>query len=232
MTNPMGYKISVCACVLFASAALGACDADKSSDATRDVSVARDVAREDGKSAPKEAKAESETESKPSRPVASSPGVARVDAEPPLDVSGLLKKDDLGDLTSAEVEVSDLIGKSPTPTYNATRLHPADGDLYGVGLQVWELGSDSESVDFVGQMRAQYLGVEDAPKDAPTGNSRSFISSRSGIRIYVFAPEGEAGYAAAVSCGDEFCEQGWEDLKGLVEKVDARLGDKEEGSGR
>jgi|GEM_PF-3714428 len=227
----MRSKLLIYTCALLSVAALSACDA-KSTDAAPDTSAPADVTRADSQSAPEpspsdETVDEAVDEEKPAeatRPSATSPNGAEVALEPPLDISGLLKSEDLSALTTAKISTEKLSGTPATPTYNSTRLFPESGEDYGVGLQVWTFEKERDALEFVAQMRAQYLGVKDAPADAPTQGARAFLAARGGIENYIFAPENAANHVLAISCGADFCTNGWADLKILASTVGARVG--------
>lgn len=216
-------------CALLCLGGLSACDTNPT-DAASDTSKSADMTGEDAPSADEKEAAkpasEPEDQAKAQRPSATSPNGAEVSVNPPLEISSFLNKKDLSTLTPAEIAVGKLTGKPATPTYNSIHLYPDDGAGYGVGLQVWSFKKDSTSVEFVTRMRAQYLGVKDAPGDAPTGGERAFISARGGIENYIFAPNmpGESPhYVLAISCGEDLCKKGWADVKLLANTVEKRV---------
>ncbi|WP_133621926.1 hypothetical protein [Bradymonas sediminis] len=216
-------KLLIATCTLLCIAALSGCD-PKSSESNADASEPTDISSTDSGSSEKaEAAPQSEDQSGSARPSATSPNGAEVALEPPLEIAGMLQSEDLKALNAGEISSEKLAGKAATPTYNSVRLFPKKGSSYGVGMQVWKFEDDSKAVDFVAHMRPQYLGVEDAPADAPTPGERAFVASRAGIQNYVFAPKDGAHHVFALSCSDDFCKGGWSDLKTLASTVEKRV---------
>lgn len=231
MMKSMRSKLLSYTCALLGAAALGACDA-KSTDASPDFSAPADAARADSQPAPRpapEAPDDPQPEPQPAaRPSATSPRDAQVALKPPLDISGLLKAEDLSALTTAKISSEKIAGAAATPTYNSARFFAEDSQDYGVGLQVWTFEEPGDALEFVAKMRAQYLGVKDAPADAPAQGERGFLAARAGIENYIFTPESGAHYVLALSCGADLCPNGWADLNALTSTVAARVGGSEE----
>ncbi len=223
----MGSKTVLTSVLALAlAAALVACDSDKSNEST-----ASDAALDSSASA-KDANTKSDAtatatpaNTQPKRARATSPSGATMREEPPLDVSKYLTKKDVQSLTRGAVVSEHLEGKAPSPTYNAIHLHPGGRDFYGAGLQVWKLDDAKDAQKRVQSLRKQYLAVKAAPKDAPVTGNRAFVADRGGIKSYVFAVKTDNGqsYVTAVSCGEQFCKKGWDEVFGLAKKVEGRL---------
>jgi hypothetical protein len=220
--------LTTCALLLIG---LSACDDKPEGEARVDAGV---DATKTAQKAQKKAEAEQPSASKNApdpekRTSASSPKGATVAEEPPLDISKLLTTKDFEDFTRTSMVREQLVGKPPSPTYNAVHLHPSGRNFYGAGLQVWKAESSEAAVERALQLREQYLAVEDAPKDGPVDNERAFVSDRAGILTYVFPfSEGDQSYVLAVSCGEKLCKKGFEDVAELAEVVVERLGESEE----
>lgn len=213
-------KTLTIALLLTVAAASAACDNDKSADkSAADVSV---VDASAPKAAAKEDATDTGANADDARQQASSPRGATVEQQPPLDISSYLSEKDLAKLTTGSVIAQPLVGKTPSPTYNATRLAVGGRDWYGAGLQVWKLDDKSEAANRLKNLRTQYLGVDNAPKGAPVGGDRAFVAERAGIQTYVFIPNNAPDHIAAVSCGQDLCKRGWKDVFSLADKVDKR----------
>ena len=224
----MNLKIAALAGILILGAGLSACDCSGGADAEGEQT------RADGRGAGDSAGAENADKSEgpehsgadenpAARPSAKTPGTATLTPTSTIDLSRVLREEDLSEFESGAIARSPLPGKAIGPNYNATRFHSGSGVGYGLGLQVWKFDSDQQAVDYVQTMRAQFLSTADAPMRAPVSGARGFLSSRDGMEVFVFAPERAEGKVAAISCDATFCKSGWDDLQGVAQKVSRRM---------
>ena len=112
-------------------------------------------------------------------------------------------------LGNTDVEAQPVAGQGSSPQHNSIRYAPvgADGDLFGVGLQIWDLSdADIAPAERLAELREQFLNVQDLD-DAPDG---SFGSRRSSIRNFVFTSEDDP-YLFILSCDVDHCTD-WDDL--------------------
>jgi hypothetical protein len=222
MIDPMSSKklalVSLCMTALI----LSACDEKNKAETTTDVANLVDTANTAETT-------DSGVDKQPKRASASSPGEATVTKKDPLDASLYLSQSDIRGLGRGAVREGVLVGKKPSTTYGSVRLEPTGSqptspDRYGAALQLWKVDDEEAAENMVGQMRGQYLGVDDAPKNAPVRRKKAFLSFRAGITTYVFAAEGEsAAYVAAISCGQDTCPKGWANVRPVAEKVADRI---------
>ena len=214
----------IAATLLLALGLISGCD-DESKEQPADAGGADGSAQADTSGASEDTtvtdKKKATADPQPARPKATSPSRATVSAEAPLDVSEYLVESDLSKLVKGKVSTEPLVGTEPSPDYNAIRLHPGKGNVYGAGLQLWKLDNAKAARARLDKLRAQYLGVDNAPASAPVRGKRAFVSERAGIRSYVFATRKPA-HLIAVSCDQETCKN-WKDVMGLAKKVQIRL---------
>ncbi len=217
--------LTICALLLLA---LAACDDKADGDgAPADAAGINDAetAEQSQKKAPAKKAEDPAEDTAPKRTTASSPNNATVNEEPPLDISKLLTVEDFSQMTRAKLVEDPLVGKAPSPDYNAIHVHQAGRNFYGAGLQVWKIDAPKAAVKRVEQMSQQYLGVED-PSGKPVADATAqFLSNRAGILTHVFALD---GYVVAVSCGEKFCKDGEKDLFEISKKVAGRFGERKE----
>lgn len=120
----------------------------------------------------------------------------------------------------ADIEVLSVAGQNASPTQNSIRYVPAGGelDLFGVGLQIWDLSdAASGSSERLAELREQFLNVDDADgENAPDG---AFTSRRAGIRNLIFTGE-EDPYIFVLSCDVDHCE-GWDEMVELGAEIAA-----------
>lgn len=222
----MGSKRLLTAGLIGLALLTGGCDDEKSAETTAtDVAGLADAQRtaeqaqkKQERPDPQKAKEKVDKE----RTSASSPSSATVGAQPPLDISNLLTREDVEKFTRGSVVSEALAGKEPSPEYNAIHLHPGGRTFYGAGLQVWKLDSKKAAIARIESLSEQYLAVDEPPEAAPFEGDADFISERAGITSYVFAAGDKPAYAVAVSCGDQFCKKP-EQLFELSKTVRARL---------
>ena len=123
-------------------------------------------------------------------------------------------------VSGTDLEVVPIAGQGSSPTHNSVRYAPAgaDDDVFGIGIQVWDLSeSDLTTAQRLAELRDQFLNVSDADHDeAPQG---SFTSRRSGIRNFVFAADDEP-LIFVLSCDVDHCHE-WDDLFELGAEIAA-----------
>jgi hypothetical protein len=226
---PVTSRLPSTSLCLFASLcvvalALSACDDKAQDDGAADVANLADSAntRSQGQQKTDD---EGEEDKPAKRTSASSPGEATVTQKAPLDASLYLIKNDVAGLERyPQVRTSELAGKESSPTYGTVRLSPQNNDNYGAALQLWKFDNEKAAEEMVVKMREQYLGVADAPKNAPIRRKNAFLSTRAGITTYVFEAAGDSGtYVAALSCGDMTCPKGWTNVRPTAESILERL---------
>jgi ribosomal protein S19E (S16A) len=199
---------------------LGGCDSKNDGEGA-DVANLADSSRDQAKTEQEGASDSAKVE----RTSASSPGGATVAKQAPLEASLYFDQHDIPRLSKrAQVESSALVGKEASPSYGSVRIHVPSDDDFGAALQLWKLDEDKPAEAEIERMRDQYLGVKDAPKNAPVRREKAFLSTRAGITTYVFAAKGKsAGFVAAVSCGERVCPNGWSDVSRLSKTVFERI---------
>ncbi len=197
--------------VLLLSAATAACDNKSSQDDASDVSVFEDAEPSQAGAEDQAPKQDDAPEPDRQRTTATSPGDGVVTEQPPLDIYRYMDEEQVAEFVSAEVSRQSLAGNKPSPTYNATHFQGEDRNSFGVGLQLWKLANREEALARVDDLREQYLNVEEAPEGSPIDEEMAFISERAGILSYVFATGDDSqGFVAAVSCGEQMCDNGIE----------------------
>lgn len=144
---------------------------------------------------------------------------AIVPSSPPLDIGHLLTKEDVQPhLGRGEINVEPLAGRKLDSRYAASHFRGTDATEFGVGLQVWKFDDADDALNELANLRGQYLGVVDLPKDA---NPRSFGAERAGIRSYLLVPE-KSSYMLGLSCGVKTCKD-WDTMSKLATTVGGRL---------
>lgn len=168
-------------------------------------------------------------QSEPARPTAKADESGTITEKPPLEIGQLLNRQDVADLAGGGTfEKAPLPGMEASPSYNAHRLKPKDGDGYGAGLQVWAFEDESTAAQRINELKTQYLNVEPAPKEAKTLGSSAFLSTRSGIKSLVYQTSNPSTRVIAISCAEEICKKP-KDLMTLADKVGKRLKTPEQG---
>lgn len=184
-----------------------ACDSDKSEgeeDAGGDAAQSTETGT--GQADDQGGSEQTGAPSEDSRPSAKSTEKGTIQEKPPLQVESFLTIDDLRSIEkSKDFAPGKLVGRDPSPKYNAKRVHPEGGGNYGAGIQVWAYKKESAAKKRVDDMKAQYLNVGPVPEDAKGFGASAFVSQRSGIKNFVFHV-GNPPRTVAVSCSKEICD--------------------------
>ncbi len=148
-------------------------------------------------------------DSEPSEPqrihVESSSKRGVISDDPPLAMDDFFSQDDAERLiTDTDLETITIAGQDVSPTQNSIRYAPAgaEHDIFGVGLQVWDMSDEEmDAPQRVAALRQQFLNVDD---DIDGASDDAFLSERSGIRSLVFLPD-EGPYVFILSCDVDHC---------------------------
>lgn len=212
-------------CLVAAVGLLYGCDNDAEPPSQEDAGVdstGSQTASESPSGAPDTGSSPDASSGESVRPTATADRSGTLEDQPPLEIEGLLKRDDVSSIADAEsFEQADLPGRRPSPNYNARRFRPGSGDAYGAGLQVWSLDSNDEASERLSELRSQYLNVSDPPESAGSLAESGFVSTRSGIRNFVFTVASPPR-VVAVSCSAPVCDSN-EALAKLARRVAGRV---------
>ena len=154
----------------------------------------------------------SETTDRPSIRVESAQHRAVISETPPLDANSFLSEEMAERIIiNTDLGVRSIDGQDVSQTQNAIRYAPkgAEDELFGVGLQIWDLtDKDMEPQQRVDALRDQFLNTRSADDEgAPQG---AFTSRRSGIQSLIFAANSEP-YVFVLSCDTISCPD-WDEL--------------------
>jgi hypothetical protein len=212
-------SIIVAAVALFVAAG---CDSDSNSDETDAGSgdALQTEQADEPDTGSEDARTANAPDSGDDRPSATANEPGTIDEEPPLQVQEFLPIDQVQKLDkSREYTRSFLPGAEPGPSYNALRIHPAQGDDYGAGLQVWKLEDEGKAVEKFKQLKKQYLDVGAGLQNI---DAKTFTSTRDDIQNVVVHPEGER-FVYTVSCSKNLCDSP-DKLTELIGFVQEELG--------